>query len=262
MCGRASFISWLRTVGLFVLVQWEKLKRQWTTWRYHTYRTLYSDLIRRNEQHYDELAGPSAPDLTSDPVHLSRSLAHRVVDAWCVYPSFKFQCTHLVKLALSNPSLNMLPIPRDDVCFIPGILNHIDSAVWSEKDDSVQENPEELIVRFKQGMKTYSVAYRQDLIFPPSVPQRDASDQPLIKLVHRATIDGVDETSALAEWAGPAGDFYLNSQYESQAADVKQACGVSSQDCKLFIELEDVKFTLEDHVSLGASILLGLSIQN
>jgi hypothetical protein len=233
--------NWGRYCIFSALVYWEITKRYISSVRYYGNRFLQflfcdeSDIDIRRRSTW----GRSAPSLDVPPIPLTRPISQRVLGAWLFFRPLRndnVDGRNWPAVEADNANSDYYPEENkndvtldddDDMHVCTGEFRaFLDEQNLLSRDDifhnflrnfhvSHGEN-DRLVVFYKNGMRTFAVVYKTDIVFPPSVPQQqptnnemplsnemDTSDPEIIKLLQ-----------------GPGQDFYIGSTYQAITNDV------------------------------------------
>lgn len=198
------------------LVYWEIGKRYLLAARHTGGRALDFLFSNESEEEYHRRAvwGRSAPSLEAAPIPLTRPISQRVISAWLLSSSGEQlkQCTDEFRVFLNNQNL----LKRADI--FHNFLSKFSAPAEEER----------LVVIYKNGMRTYAVVYKTDIVFPPSVPPLVKGGGASPKMTSMTMAAGGDVTAVAKQLMGPGADFYAGSTYETTVYDVLLTCCAQS----------------------------------
>lgn len=191
-------MDWIK---LQSLVMWERIKRGASACQYYIAAPAPEATSRTRARRQ---WGHSAPSLTSAPLPNARPLDQRVVSAQWANGE---DCTAELRRFIGERGNNMAR--RPDV-----FHNTVEAFA-----PTGQVPP--LRVTYKHGMRTYMVAYRDDIVFPPSVRSPKSVSLPACDCataIHNE--DERDVTPMVKQFAGPCHDFYVGASYATRPLDL------------------------------------------
>lgn len=193
-------MNWIQTIVFSLLIFWEKCKHvlRWVQYQVSRYFTESKPLGNHK-------LGQNAPQVNSMPKQLVKPLHTRIVK---VVSTSQGSVTNEFIDAMS---LHNMLHPRQDLFY---------STTLSSIFNFSRENP--LFVCYKQGMKHYQVPYKSVVLFPPSEAAASGKRR-LADVVFVNNTNSKEMTNVLdvfVAFSGPAGDFYLGSDYEVTFYDI------------------------------------------
>lgn len=214
--------SWIISCVFAGLVGWERIRRYFIAIRHraqrHIHSLLASDLDSDDSQ--PEILGRNAPSLDDSPAPMSRPLSQRITSAWIVGQELDIRpCTEELRKFMDNHNIWS---DRSDIFY-----NQLSTFIPGDVADQRR-----LLVLFKNGMRKFSVVYKNAIVFPPAVSPKVgfkidseiANVQVDAKLFNNDSEHGhvgrLTITEVFKQLAGPAGDYYLGSCYESTVNDL------------------------------------------
>jgi hypothetical protein len=212
----------MQACGFCLLVAWQRLKRQAYAWRHYVNAAIWGADMPESEVRW----GDTAPNLNEPEVPLVRKLSERVQDVVAIrnggdsqdvtaeFRQFLDECNTLNrKDVFYYPCLPILSSPHQG-------LDHREAG-----GEIVR-----LVVRYKNGMQSFCVVYKDDVVFPPSTRAPGnliGSGIQAAELVHRETGGGEvvsgNVLDLVKSLAGPCRDFYEGSSYETRVSDVSES---------------------------------------
>jgi len=198
-----SIYGLVESLAFSTMVCWEIAKRYAIAIKYTG-----AKLIVDNDKDRKAIWGKSAPSLENPPIPLNRPISQRIVQAWMVSEDESpRECLQEFRKFIDEKN----QLSRKDVFH--------NSLSAFEKNSGNQK----LVVVYKNGMRTFSVVYKDDIVFPPSTPSKStaATQKNFTAILNYQNPEHTEEATQLVQTlSGPCRDFYVGSTYETTVKDV------------------------------------------